>query len=421
MNRSDRRRRHGTAETDAPGDAFDRAFRQAIAQESAGRTKQAVRAYRGLIAKRPDAAAVRVRLGVLLGSTGDLLAAAVQLEEAARLAPDDAYAHHNLGNVYALQGRPRDAAAAFRRVLDLAPDMADAWLGLGGALKDAGEVDDAVAALERAVRAAPDLADAHFLLGMLRYDAADPEPAARALADALRHAPGHQRARFFLGMVRDQQGDANAARFHFDRLRPGPDGRVARLDSWAYVKAHRGPETRLFSTTFATLADAFARARPGGLVLEFGVRFATSLNFIAGLADGPVHGFDTFTGLPGAWGDEAAGTYTTGGALPPVAKNVSLHPGLFAETLPGFLAAHDGPVRFVNMDCDLYESTRSALDAIGPRLGSGSVIVFDEYLMHDNWREDEYRAFQEAVRANGWTYDYVAFAPFTKQAAIRLR
>ena len=51
MNRSDRRRRHKAAAADAPGDAFDRAFQKAIAQESAGRTKQAVRAYQTLIAK----------------------------------------------------------------------------------------------------------------------------------------------------------------------------------------------------------------------------------------------------------------------------------------------------------------------------------------------------------------------------------
>ena len=96
-----------------------------------------------------------------------------------------------------------------------------------------------------------------------------------------------------------------------------------------------------------------------------------------------MHGFDTFTGIPEAWETvevtEAAGSYSTHGQLPPAPHNVRYHVGLFSETLPPFLAEFPAaPIRFVNVDCDLYSSTKDIFDAIHARIVSGSVIVFDE-------------------------------------------
>ena len=50
----------------------------------------------------------------------------------------------------------------------------------------------------------------------------------------------------------------------------------------------------------------------------------------------------------------------------------------------------------------------------------GSVIVFDEYIGNEYWREDEFKAFQEAVERYGWTYEYLCFSVFTKQVAVRI-
>ena len=77
-----------------------------------------------------------------------------------------------------------------------------------------------------------------------------------------------------------------------------------------------------------------------------------------------VHGFDTFSGLPEDWGDATTrGSYSTHGALPQAPENVRFHVGLFSETLPCFLAEHAGPVRFMNVDCDLRRSaSQGAVD-----------------------------------------------------------
>lgn len=46
--------------------------------------------------------------------------------------------------------------------------------------------------------------------------------------------------------------------------------------------------------------------------------------------------------------------------------------------------------------------------------------MFDEYLINDWWREDEYKAFQEAVAQRGWRYEYLAFSLFTGQAVVQI-
>ena len=68
-----------------------------------------------------------------------------------------------------------------------------------------------------------------------------------------------------------------------------------------------------------------------------------------------------------------------------------------------------GPVAIVHMDCDLYASSKTVLELIGPRLVPGTVMVFDDYFNYPNWQAHEFRAFQELVGARRLAYDYVGF------------
>jgi hypothetical protein len=134
---------------------------------------------------------------------------------------------------------------------------------------------------------------------------------------------------------------------------------------------------------------------PEGLACEFGVGAGHSLGIIA--AKRFCYGFDSFTGLPEDW---RAG-YPKGkfACDPPTIPNTELVVGLFADTLPKWLAAHPDPIAFVHVDCDLYSSTKTVLTHIGPRLRPGSIIVFDEYFNGDHaadWSDDERRALDEA-------------------------
>jgi hypothetical protein len=60
------------------------------------------------------------------------------------------------------------------------------------------------------------------------------------------------------------------------------------------------------------------------------------------------------------------------------------------------------------------------LKILGPKIQSGTVLIFDEYIGNQRWKEDEFKAFQEAVNVNQWKYEYLAFSFFTKQVVIKI-
>jgi len=60
------------------------------------------------------------------------------------------------------------------------------------------------------------------------------------------------------------------------------------------------------------------------------------------------------------------------------------------------------------------------LKYLAPRIGPGTVIIFDEYPMNSTLREDEQRAWKEACEEFGWEYEYLSFSLFSKQVAVRV-
>ena len=138
--------------------------------------------------------------------------------------------------------------------------------------------------------------------------------------------------------------------------------------------------------------------------------------------DTELNGFDTFTGLPQPWGNEPVGAYSTGGTVPNMDGKVHFHKGLFGDTIRPFLE-QKGPEAFLayaNIDCDLYSSTLDILEGFHGRVVPGTILVFDEYIGHPSWRQDEFRAWRECCKRFGWKYEYLAFSLITKQAVVRV-
>ena len=150
------------------------------------------------------------------------------------------------------------------------------------------------------------------------------------------------------------------------------------------------------------LQTSLAKA-PAGIALEFGVREGESLGWIAE-SGRKTYGFDSFEGLPEEW------RLSEGRVCPPgwfaarpsiVPSNVHLIEGWFVDTLPRFLRDNAEQIGFVHVDCDLYSSTKTVLDGLGPRLEPGAIIVFDELIDFGNtgyefWRDHEWRALCES-------------------------
>lgn len=266
----------------------------------------------------------------------------------------------------------------------------------------------------------PTHALSHFELGKALYDDRDLGPAIEAFTASSRHDPELVWGRYALAAALELKGDREAAAEGFANLHVDKKVFAGAVDSARYASSHRTPSTRFFVTTREMLDHALDEAKVDGLVLEFGVRFGISTRQIAKRTAGKVHGFDSFQGLPETWHIVAKGAYSTGGERPVVPENVELHVGLFDETLPRFAAEHPGPLRLVNVDCDLYRSTKQIFDVLADRIVPGTILVFDEYLINDAWREDEFKAFQELVAARDLKYEYLAMSLFSGQAIVQI-
>jgi hypothetical protein len=178
------------------------------------------------------------------------------------------------------------------------------------------------------------------------------------------------------------------------------------------------PTASVFDDPITTLEHALSLAPADGMALEFGVYEGRTLGVIAASRrNQEVFGFDSFQGLPEDWRSGLpAGTFATDN-LPDI-PGAELVVGMFADTLPDFLADHPGPVSFLHMDADLYSSAVTIFKHVGPRLRPGSVIVFDEYFNYPGWQRHEHRAWQEFVAAGALEFEYVAYTGNNEQVAV---
>ena len=49
-----------------------------------------------------------------------------------------------------------------------------------------------------------------------------------------------------------------------------------------------------------------------------------------------------------------------------------------------------------------------------------TILIFDEFLMNENWEQDEFKALNEFCTTNRYRYEVIAISFFTKQVAIKL-
>jgi tetratricopeptide (TPR) repeat protein len=394
---------------------------QGMSLHAQGRLEAAAASYRKALALKPDFAEAHYNLGIVFSELGKLEEAVESCRQALVFRPDLAEAHSNLGNALQVLGRLDEAVASHRTALAFRPDNADWLYNLAIALQEQGGVDEAIACYRKALALNPALAQAWYNLHALLLDTEGLTAAVECMKKAVEASPTNADYRFFLGMLLDYSGRADEASAYLDAGGRSAGLFRARLDAWRYIQSVGGKLPQMTGSPIQAFRLGMGAARNDGLVLEFGVRFGCSIRLLAALAgQQAVHGFDSFEGIPEAWHDEPQGSYSTKGALPAVPENVALYAGWFDDTLPAFLSKNAGPARFVNVDCDLYSSTRTVLELLADRIVPGTVIVFDEYIGNERWREDEFRAFQEAVARFGWKYEYLCFSLFTKQVAVRI-
>lgn len=160
-----------------------------------------------------------------------------------------------------------------------------------------------------------------------------------------------------------------------------------------------------------------------GWILEFGVATGRTLNqFAKWLPNKFVFGFDGFEGLPEDWTSRMRRGFFARDTLPKVRSNCQLIVGWFDQTLPGFKKTRikDGPIALLHVDCDLYSSTVTILENLKDNIVPGTVIIFDEYMNYPGWQLDEFKAWQEHVKAHGIKYEYIGRVSRHQKVAVRV-
>ena len=181
------------------------------------------------------------------------------------------------------------------------------------------------------------------------------------------------------------------------------------------------PDALGFDSQSELIEYSIGEAKVDGHYLEFGVFTGGTIRFMASrIGNRVIHGFDSFEGLPEAWGGFNLGrrAFDVKGKLPRVPANVRLHRGWFEKSLPPWINDNGGPVAFIHIDCDLYSSTKTIFTLLADRITSGTIILFDEYFNFPNWERHEYKAFQEFVAESGVKYTYLGFA--RQQVTVRI-
>lgn len=301
----------------------------------------------------------------------------------------------------------------FEQAARLDPQDGRAQLALVRAQLSLNLRDSALEQLDRFLTRAPNDPNGMFMSALAKVGQVAPNQLASEFEAVLRLAPGHQLARCGLYLAKRLGADQAHLLSGF------PQGELEHAQRDAIDTLAPLCDAKPFPTD--VLLGALDLAPTEGLVLEFGVFHGRSLNLIAARDKRPVFGFDSFSGIPEAWGDEPAGAYSTDGRKPQVPEHVTLVDGWFEKTLPGFVAQHaQTPAAFVHIDCDIYSSTRCVLEHLDAHLVPGTVLVFDDFLGIPNARDHEYRAWNEYVASRGVSFEYLSFTAMGREVSLRI-
>jgi O-methyltransferase len=202
--------------------------------------------------------------------------------------------------------------------------------------------------------------------------------------------------------------------------------RQAELRAQIHARGRLVPEGQLRALLSRALRELADRNGPDALgsYLEFGVYNGTSLLCMyreldaLGLRGVRLFGFDSFQGLPPEAAQEDEGRWEPGRCHSPLEfttavlasegvdwRRVSLIPGWYSDTLKP--ETRDtlgiGKASVIMIDCDLYSSSKQALEFCAPLIEDEALILFDEF--HPRGLTGKYagerRAFDEFLKEQG--------------------
>ena len=94
--------------------------------------------------------------------------------------------------------------------------------------------------------------------------------------------------------------------------------------------------------------------------------------------------------------------------------------GEFEKVLPRFFSKPRQKASIINFDADLYSSTICALENSKSIIDEKTILIFDEFIINENWEDDEYKALLDFCQNNNLKFEVIGISYFSKQVAIKL-
>ena len=348
--------------------------------------------------------------GTIYKKLGDFDSAIESYKRALQIKPDYAETYNNIGNVMIEKGIFDSAIENYQKAIKINPKYTEAYTNMGNAFIDKGDLTASIGSYRQALKIDPGFAENYW---NLHGTSESLDEAQSWLEKCLNADANHKKAKLFLPAYKAFKG----ARFELDALlksslRNHPN---MRSFSWACNLPKR-PE--LFFNRWALFDYVVKKSKKKRPFYEFGVwRGAAFKYLVKTFKKG--YGFDTFTGLPEDWHKEKASAYSSEGIVPNI-EGGEFIVGKFDDTLPEFFKKKRPLASLINFDADLYSSTICALNYSKPIIDEDTFLIFDEFIMNENWEKDEYKALNEFCKKYNLSYKVAAISFFTKQVAVKL-
>ncbi|MHB8727314.1 MAG: tetratricopeptide repeat protein [Casimicrobiaceae bacterium] len=243
--------------TALPGERLDAAIRE----HQAGRLVEAERAYRALLAERPDDADAANFLGMLRFQAGEIEEGLALMRRSVEADPTNSHAWNNLGNMYVQTLHDDQAEQAYLRATSLDGRLAAAWYNLGHIYIRQRQFERAIDAVRTVARVRSGFGDALQTLANLYYRLGRPHEAGGVYEQWAEEAPDDPTPRHMLAAssgrgVPDRADDRYIVKT-FDGFAESFNTQLARLDYAApQLVAARLIEHPLYLSGRATLLDA---------------------------------------------------------------------------------------------------------------------------------------------------------------------
>lgn len=239
---------------------FDRFMADGDRALAADHHFQAIEAYSGAVALKPDSMVAHLKRGSVYQNQGELDAALRDLRRATEIDPTALRALELYGDVSAAMGRADRAMERYEAYVALDDQNARILYKLALARYRAGRTPSVAVPLQQAIALDPALGEAHYLLGLVQRDQ-NQLPAARAsLETSVRLAPGGQTAaREALAEVYGLQGDPSKSIAQLEALAALEPERPERLMALGRAQAQAG-RTDAAVTTLSRAVERFPEA-----------------------------------------------------------------------------------------------------------------------------------------------------------------